>query len=46
MQTCVYMYEGTVLPTLSDVVKLTAQFVARNGAQFLDRLMMKEQVRT
>ena len=32
-------------PSPSDVVKLTAQFVARNGAQFLDRLMMKEQVR-
>ena len=34
-------------PTISglelDVVKLTAQFVARNGAQFLDKLMMREQ---
>ena len=28
-----------------DIVKLTAQFVARNGAQFLDKLMMREQVR-
>ncbi len=28
----------------SDIVKLTAQFVARNGTQFLDKLMMKEQV--
>ncbi|KAL5479911.1 hypothetical protein EMCRGX_G023512 [Ephydatia muelleri] len=26
-----------------DIVKLTAQFVARNGAQFLDKLMMREQ---
>ncbi len=30
----------------SDVVKLTAQFVARNGAQFLDRLMSDQQVHT
>ena len=29
----------------SGIVKLTAQFVARNGAQFLDKLMMREQVR-
>ena len=29
-----------------DIVKLTAQFVARNGAQFLDKLMMREQVLT
>lgn len=28
----------------SDIVKLTAQFVARNGAAFLDKLMMREQV--
>ena len=27
-----------------DIVKLTAQFVARNGANFLDKLMMREQV--
>ena len=27
-----------------DIVKLTAQFVARNGAQFLDKLMVREQV--
>ena len=27
----------------SDIVKLTAQFVARNGAMFLDKLMMREQ---
>ena len=26
-----------------DIVKLTAQFVARNGAQFLDKLMVREQ---
>lgn len=26
-------------------MKLTAQSVARNGAQFLDKLMMREQVR-
>ena len=28
----------------SDIVKLTAQFVAKNGANFLDKLMMREQV--
>ena len=27
-------------------MKLTAQFVARNGASFLDKLMMREQVRS
>ena len=26
-----------------DIVKLTAQFVARNGAHFLDKLMVREQ---
>jgi splicing factor 3A subunit 1 len=26
-----------------DIVKLTAQFVARNGAHFMDQLMMREQ---
>ena len=30
--------------TCRDIVKLTAQFVARNGAQFLDKLIMREQV--
>ena len=29
--------------THRDIVKLTAQFVARNGAQFLDKLMVREQ---
>ena len=29
--------------TARDIVKLTAQFVARNGAQFLDKLMVREQ---
>lgn len=27
----------------SDIVRLTAQFVARNGAHFMDQLMMREQ---
>ena len=27
----------------SDIIKLTAQFVARNGAQFMDQLMVREQ---
>ena len=29
----------------SDTVKLTAMFVAKNGTSFLDKLMMREQVR-
>lgn len=28
---------------IRDIVKLTAQFVARNGAHFMDQLMMREQ---
>ena len=28
---------------IRDIIKLTAQFVARNGAQFMDQLMMREQ---
>lgn len=27
----------------SSLIKLTAMFVARNGAQFMDQLMMREQ---
>ncbi len=27
----------------SDIIKLTAQFVAHNGPRFMDQLMMKEQ---
>ena len=30
--------------TYSNIVKLTAQFVARNGRQFLSNLMNREQV--
>ena len=30
-------------PLLRNIVKLTAMFVARNGAQFMDQLMMREQ---
>ena len=38
-----YLLESIVYPPCSDIVKLTAQFVARNGAMFLDKLMMREQ---
>lgn len=39
---CILVFISLSL-SLSDIVKLTAQFVARNGAQFLDKLMMREQ---
>jgi hypothetical protein len=32
-----------VVSVYSDIVKLTAQFVARNGRQFLTNLMSREQ---
>ncbi len=32
-----------VVVTYSDIIKLTAQFVAHNGPRFMDQLMMKEQ---
>lgn len=39
-----YMAEPPSISAVElDIVKLTAQFVARNGAQFLDKLMMREQ---
>ena len=39
----IYELQFLCLMFCSDIVKLTAQFVARNGAMFLDKLMMREQ---
>lgn len=37
------LYNILFLLFIRDIVKLTAQFVARNGAHFMDQLMMREQ---
>ena len=39
-----FMHKYVLVFFCRDIVKLTAQFVARNGAQFLDKLMVREQV--
>ena len=38
-----YLIHFNVFTSYRDVVKLTAQFVARNGRQFLTNLMNREQ---
>ena len=40
---CVCVYLCAFLSLHRNIVKLTAMFVARNGAQFMDQLMMREQ---